>query len=94
MLRVGPAVPGRWPWYLLFDVNDLDVPIAMMNRVRAHAEADNDVGAELVGERCRDLCVVLCAEVFRRCGGAMSRQRRRDQPIAGKRSEGSAITSP
>jgi hypothetical protein len=34
VLQVGPAVPGRWPWYLLFDVDDLDVPIAMMNRVR------------------------------------------------------------
>jgi hypothetical protein len=35
VLQVGPASPGRWAWYLLFDVEALDVAAAMMERVRA-----------------------------------------------------------
>ena len=38
LLQVGPAASGRWPWYLVFDVDDLDVPIAMMNRVRTEVD--------------------------------------------------------
>lgn len=38
VLQVGPAAPGRWAWYLIFDVDDLDVPIAMMNRVRTEVD--------------------------------------------------------
>jgi hypothetical protein len=35
VLQVGPVTSGRWAWYLVFDVDDLDVAGAMMNRVRA-----------------------------------------------------------
>jgi hypothetical protein len=38
LLQVGPAARGRWPWYLVFEVDDLDVAIAMMNRVRAEID--------------------------------------------------------
>jgi hypothetical protein len=38
VLQVGPAVPGRWAWYLIFDVDDLDVPGAMMNRARTEVD--------------------------------------------------------
>ncbi|HET6945199.1 MAG TPA: hypothetical protein VFI01_07615 [Gaiellaceae bacterium] len=34
VLQVGPVTPGRWAWYLLFEVDDVDVAEAMMNRVR------------------------------------------------------------
>jgi hypothetical protein len=33
VLQMGPVALGRWAGYLMFDVDDLDVPIAMMNRV-------------------------------------------------------------
>ena len=38
VLQVGPVEPGGWAWYLLFEVDDLDVAAAMMNRVRAGAD--------------------------------------------------------
>ena len=38
VLQVGPASPGRWAWYLIFDVDDIAVVEAMMNRVRAEEE--------------------------------------------------------
>jgi hypothetical protein len=38
VLQVGPAEPGNWAWYLIFDVPDLDVVAAMVNRVRAEVE--------------------------------------------------------
>jgi hypothetical protein len=34
VLQVGTALPGHWAWYLIFDVDDLDVAGVMMNRVR------------------------------------------------------------
>ena len=38
VLQVGPAEPGRWTWYLVFEIDDLDVAAAMMNRVRTEVE--------------------------------------------------------
>jgi hypothetical protein len=38
VLQVGPAVPERWAWYLVFDVDDLDVATAMIERVRAKVD--------------------------------------------------------
>jgi hypothetical protein len=38
VFQVGPASTGRWPWYLIFDVDDLEVPAAMVDRVRAAPE--------------------------------------------------------
>jgi len=34
VLQVGPAEPGAWAWYLIFDVDDLDVVAAMTGAVR------------------------------------------------------------
>lgn len=34
VLQVGPAEPGAWAWYLIFDVDDLDVAAAMIAAVR------------------------------------------------------------
>jgi hypothetical protein len=34
VLQVGPAAPGAWAWYLIFDVDDLDVAAAMIGAVR------------------------------------------------------------
>jgi hypothetical protein len=34
LLQVGPVTPGAWAWYLIFDVDDLDVPVKMIERVR------------------------------------------------------------
>lgn len=34
VFQVGPAVPGAWAWYLIFDVDDLDVAAAMVEAVR------------------------------------------------------------
>jgi hypothetical protein len=34
VLQVGPAEPGRWAWYLIFEVDDLDVAAAMVDAVR------------------------------------------------------------
>lgn len=38
VLQVGPALPGPWAWYLVFDVDELDVAIAMIERVRAEVD--------------------------------------------------------
>ena len=38
VLQVGPAAPGSWAWYLIFDVGDLDVVAAMINRVRTEVD--------------------------------------------------------
>jgi hypothetical protein len=38
VLQVGPAEPGRWAWYLIFDVADLGVVAAMVDRVRAEVD--------------------------------------------------------
>src|SRR2546429_8594451 len=35
--QVGP-VPGAWAWYLIFEVDDLDVGQAMINRVREQVD--------------------------------------------------------
>ena len=34
VLQVGPAAPGAWAWYLLFDVDDLHVAAEMIRAVR------------------------------------------------------------
>ena len=39
VLQVGPASPGHWAWYLVFDVDDLDVAAAMVDRVRREVDA-------------------------------------------------------
>ena len=38
VLQVGPAGPGSWAWYLVFDVADLDAVAAMVNRVRTEVD--------------------------------------------------------
>ena len=38
VLQVGPAEPGRWAWYLVFDVDHVDMASAMMNRVRTEVD--------------------------------------------------------
>jgi len=32
--QVGPVVPGAWAWYLIFELDDLALGEAMINRVR------------------------------------------------------------
>jgi len=34
VLQVGPAGPGAWAWYLIFEADDLDVAAAMIGAVR------------------------------------------------------------
>ena len=34
VLQVGPAAPGAWAWYLIFEVDDLAVAAQMINAVR------------------------------------------------------------
>ena len=34
VLQVGPAEPGAWAWYLIFELDDLDVAARMMDAVR------------------------------------------------------------
>lgn len=34
VLQVGPAEPGAWAWYLIFELDDLDVAAAMVAAVR------------------------------------------------------------
>jgi PhnB protein len=34
VLQVGPAVPGAWAWYLIFELDDLDVAAQMIGAVR------------------------------------------------------------
>jgi len=38
VLQVGPVTPGTWAWYLIFEVDDLDIPSKMIDRVRAEAD--------------------------------------------------------
>ncbi|MBV8478891.1 MAG: hypothetical protein JOY72_01180 [Actinobacteria bacterium] len=38
LLQVGPSGAGQWAWYLIFEVDDLDVVAAMMNRVREEVD--------------------------------------------------------
>ena len=38
VLQVGPAEPGSWTWYLIFDVADVDVVAGMINRVRLEVD--------------------------------------------------------
>lgn len=38
VLQVGPAGPGHWAWYLIFEVDDVDVVAAMMKRVREEVD--------------------------------------------------------
>jgi hypothetical protein len=34
VLQVGPAAPGAWAWYLIFEVAELDTAAAMIDVVR------------------------------------------------------------
>jgi len=34
VLQVGPVTADAWAWYLIFEVDDLDVPAKMIERVR------------------------------------------------------------
>ena len=34
VLQVGPAAPGWWAWYLIFEVDELDTAAAMIDLVR------------------------------------------------------------
>ena len=34
VLQVGPAAPGSWAWYLIFEVDELDTAAAMIDLVR------------------------------------------------------------
>ena len=34
VLQVGPAAPGAWAWYLIFEVDELDTAAAMIDLVR------------------------------------------------------------
>jgi hypothetical protein len=34
VLQVGPAEPGSWAWYLIFELDDLDTAAELMNAVR------------------------------------------------------------
>ena len=34
VLQVGPVVPGAWAWYLIYDVDDLDIATQMLEAVR------------------------------------------------------------
>jgi hypothetical protein len=38
VLQVGPAEAGRWAWYLIFEMDDLDVAAAMVDEVRTPIE--------------------------------------------------------
>jgi hypothetical protein len=38
VLQVGPVTPGTWAWYLLFEVDDLEVAAKMVERVRLEVE--------------------------------------------------------
>jgi hypothetical protein len=34
VLQVGPAQPGAWAWYLIFELDDLDLATSMIGAVR------------------------------------------------------------
>jgi hypothetical protein len=36
--QVGPVVPGAWAWYLIFELDDLALGEAMINRVREEVD--------------------------------------------------------
>jgi hypothetical protein len=36
--QVGPVAPGAWAWYLIFELDDIDVAEAMINRVREQVD--------------------------------------------------------
>jgi hypothetical protein len=38
VFQVGPTAPPRWAWYLLFDVDDLDVAAAMVQATREEVD--------------------------------------------------------
>jgi hypothetical protein len=38
VLQVGPAEPGAWAWYLIFEVDDLETARAMIDLVRRDAD--------------------------------------------------------
>ncbi|MFL5927672.1 MAG: hypothetical protein ACJ77E_12135 [Gaiellaceae bacterium] len=38
VFQVGPTEPPRWAWYLLFDVDDLDVAAAMIQATREEVD--------------------------------------------------------
>jgi len=38
VLQVGPVRPDAWAWYLIFEVDDLDVAGRMIERVRADVD--------------------------------------------------------
>jgi hypothetical protein len=38
VLQVGPAEPGAWAWYLIFEVDDLDTPKEMIDLVRCEVD--------------------------------------------------------
>ena len=38
VLQVGPATPGAWAWYLIFEVDGLDVAAKMIERVRIEVD--------------------------------------------------------
>lgn len=36
--QVGPVVPGAWAWYLIFELDDLEIAEAMIGRVREEVD--------------------------------------------------------
>jgi hypothetical protein len=38
VLQVGPAAHGAWAWYLIFEVDELDIAAKMIERVRTEVE--------------------------------------------------------
>src|SRR5262249_22083414 len=38
VFQVGPTEPPRWAWYLLFDVDDLEIAAAMMQATREQVD--------------------------------------------------------
>jgi hypothetical protein len=38
VFQVGPAEPGSWAWYLIFEVDDLDTPKSMIDLVRREVD--------------------------------------------------------
>jgi hypothetical protein len=38
VFQVGPTAPPRWAWYLLFDVDDLEIAAAMIQATREQVD--------------------------------------------------------
>jgi hypothetical protein len=38
VLQVGPAEPGAWAWYLIFELDELEIAAAMMDAVREEVD--------------------------------------------------------